>query len=365
MNSGYVVTAERLARAVAEVVAAAGSAAGEAKRVADNLVEANLAGHDSHGVGMIPRYVDAIGEGGLAVNRHATVVADLGAMLVVEGHRGYGQVIGHEAMQMAIDRARAHGTCVMALRNSHHLGRIGQWAEQAVSVGLVSIHFVNVLSRPIVAPWAGGDARHGTNPFCVGVPRGNGEHILLDFATSRIAQGKARVAHNRRTPVAMGNVLDDAGNATTDPRYAVIEPFGALLPFGEHKGSGLALVCELLGGALTGGLTWHQPRDTRRNVVNGMLTILIDPTRLGTAANLARETEAFVDWVKSSPPVGGAERVRVAGDPERESRARRLAEGLPIDTNTWEEIVAAGAKVGIPRARLTELARPLAAPKAV
>jgi len=365
MDSGYVVMAEPLGRAVAEVVSAAGSAPDEAARVAGNLVEANLTGHDSHGVGMIPRYVDAIGEGGLAANRHATVVADLGTLLVVEGHRGYGQVIGYEAMQIAIERARAQGACVMALRNSHHLGRIGHWAEQAVCAGLVSIHFVNVLSRPIVAPWAGGDARHGTNPFCVGIPRRNGEHILLDFATSRIAQGKARVAHNRRLPVATGNLLDDAGNATTDPRYAVIEPFGALLPFGEHKGSGLALACELLGGALTGGLTWHRPRDARRNVVNGMLTILIDPQRLGTAENLATETEAFVAWVKSSPPVGGADRVRVAGDPEREIRARRLAEGLPIDANTWGEIVAAGAKVGVTRARLVELARPVAAPQAV
>ena len=296
---------------------------------------------------MIPRYVAAIREGGLAVNQHPTVVRDLGALLVVEGNRGYGQVIGFEAMQLAIVRARAHGSCVMGLRNAHHLGRIGHWAEQAVAAGLVSIHFVNVLSRPLVAPFGGSDARHGTNPFCVGVPRTGGEPVVLDFATSRIAQGKARVAHNRRVPVAPGNVLDDAGRPTTDPRFAVVDPFGALLPFGEHKGSGLALVCELLGGALTGGLTWRQPLDNRKNVVNGMLSILIDPAKMGTADNLAAETEAYIAWHKQSPAAEGVDRVRVAGDPERESRARRRVEGVPVDANTWREILAAAAAFGM------------------
>ncbi len=147
-----------LTRAIEAIVAAGGSAPREAKLVAENLVMANLLGHDSHGVGMIPRYIDALLEGGLAANQHPKATLDAGALLALDGCLGYGQVIGQEAMVMAIERAKKHGSCVMTLGRSHHLGRIGQWGEQAVAAGLISIHFVNVISRAIVAPHGGADA---------------------------------------------------------------------------------------------------------------------------------------------------------------------------------------------------------------
>src|SRR3954468_20342645 len=150
---------ENLVRAIESIVAAGGSEAREARMVAENLVTANLMGHDSHGVGMIPRYIDSLLEGGLKVNQHPKVNLDAGALLALDGCQGYGQVIGHEAMAMAIERAKKLGSCVMTLGRSHHLGRIGQWGEQAVAEGLVSIHFVNVISPAIVAPYGGGDAR--------------------------------------------------------------------------------------------------------------------------------------------------------------------------------------------------------------
>jgi uncharacterized oxidoreductase len=127
----------------------------------------------------------------------------------------------------------------------------------------------------------------------------------------------------------------------------VVEPIGALLPFGEHKGAGLALICELLGGALAGGATARAVTDGRRRVLNSMFSILVDPERLGTAANLAREMEEFVAYSTASPPQAGVDRVRTPGEPEREMRARRLADGIPVDSVTWAEIVAAGAKVGL------------------
>jgi uncharacterized oxidoreductase len=141
----------------------------------------------------------------------------------------------------------------------------------------VSIHFVNVLSRPIVAPFGGRDARIGTNPFCVGIPRLGRDPIVLDFATSKIAQGKTRVAYNKGIAVEPGTLIDDRGEPTTNPRYTVVEPIGALLPFGEHKGAGLALICELLGGALAGGETARAVSDGRRRVLNSMFSILVDP----------------------------------------------------------------------------------------
>ncbi|HEY8050260.1 MAG TPA: Ldh family oxidoreductase, partial [Ramlibacter sp.] len=180
----------------AAVLRAGGSSEDEARRVAENLVLANLSGHDSHGVGMLPRYIESILEGGLQPNAHAKVNVDLNSLLAIDGQRGYGQVVGEEAMVLAMQRARQTGSCVMTLGHAHHLGRIGHFAEMAIAQDLVSIHFVNVMSRPTVAPFGGADGRFGTNPCCIGIPLRGREPFVLDFATSRVAQGKMRVAHN-------------------------------------------------------------------------------------------------------------------------------------------------------------------------
>jgi uncharacterized oxidoreductase len=357
MANPHVFKAAPLARAIESIVAAGGSDAREAKLVAENLVTANLTGHDSHGIGMIPRYVDSLQEGGLQPNRHPVVKFDGGALVALDGQAGYGQVIGLEATDMAIARARQHGVCVMALANAHHLCRIGQWAEQAVAQGFVSISFVNVISRSIVAPFGGSDARFGTNPCTIGIPLAGQPPFILDMATSGVAQGKVRVAHNKGEKLPPGLLLDDKGNPTVDPKFGVIEPFGALTTFGLHKGYGLAVVCELLGGALTGGGTWHTEDRTKKRVLNGMLSILIDPDRLGTAAAFEREAREFIAWVKQSPPAPGTDRVRIAGEPERETRARREREGIAVDANTWLEIHAAGAKVGVGAETIDRLAR--------
>jgi len=347
---------ESLSRGIEAIVAAGGSDAREAKIVAENLVTANLTGHDSHGVGMIPRYVDSLLEGGLKVNQHPKMLFDGGAMVSLDGHQGYGQVICLEAMEIGIARAKQHGLCVMGLGRSHHLCRIGQWAEQAVAAGLVSLHFTNVISRSIVAPYGGADARFGTNPVTIGIPIPNEPPFILDMATSAVAQGKIRVAHNKREQVSQDWLIDDQGFPTTDPRYGVIEPFGALRTFGLHKGYGLAVVCELLGGALTGGGTWHSDDRSKKRVWNGMLTILIDPRRLGTSDAFAAETTAFLASLRKSPVAPGFDKVRIAGEPEREMRAKREREGIPVDDNTWAEILAAGAKLKIAGDTLDKLA---------
>jgi len=356
MPRSHVFQAAPLARAIEALVAAGGSEPREAQLVAENLVTANLTGHDSHGIGMIPRYVESLQEGGLRSNRHPVIKFDGGALVALDGQAGYGQVIGLEATAIAIERAKAHGVCVMALANSHHLCRIGQWAEQAVAQGLVSISFVNVISRSIVAPFGGSDARFGTNPCTVGVPLAGQPPFILDMATSGVAQGKVRVAHNKGEQLPPGLLLDDMGNPTLEARFGVLEPFGALTTFGLHKGYGLAVVCELLGGALSGGGTWHTADRSKKRVLNGMLTILIDPRKLGTAAVFEREARAFVEWVKQSPPAPGVDRVRIAGDPERETRARRETEGIAVDATTWQDIRAAGTKVGVDAKRLDNLA---------
>ncbi|HYP82090.1 malate/lactate/ureidoglycolate dehydrogenase [Variovorax sp.] len=343
--------AARLREQVAAILQGAGSAAEEARTVADNLVLANLSGHDSHGIGMVPRYVDAVAEGGLQPNTAMRVQLDAGTLLALDGRRGYGQVVGMQAMELAIARARELGSCIMTLAHAHHLGRIGHFAEAATAQGLVSIHFVNVLSRPVVAPWGGGDGRFGTNPCCIGVPLAGQPPFLLDFATSRVAQGKMRVAHNKGERVPPGHLIDEHGRPTDDPGVVVVPQsnglFGALMTFGEHKGYGMAVACELLGGALSGGGTWHRPADQARSVYNGMLTVLIDPARLGTQDAFEAEARAFVDWLRQGPPGAGFEGVQVAGDPERRARAARERDGIVVDDATWAELVAAGAKVGV------------------
>jgi len=216
MPNLHVFQAAPLARAIEAIVAAGGSEPREAQLVAENLVTANLTGHDSHGIGMIPRYVESLQEGGLQPNRHPQVKFDGGALVALDGQAGYGQVIGLEATAIAIERAKAHGVCVMALANSHHLCRIGQWAEQAVAEGLVSLSFVNVISRSIVAPFGGSDARFGTNPCTIGVPLAGQPPFILDMATSGVAQGKVRVAHNKGEKLPPGLLLDAHGKPTLD-----------------------------------------------------------------------------------------------------------------------------------------------------
>jgi len=344
--------ADDLRSHVAAVLRAAGSSQKEATTVAENLVEANLRGHDSHGVGMLPRYVEAVLEGGLKPNSNVHIRMDTGTLLNLDGQRGYGQVIGEQAMRLGIDRAQQHGSCIMTLGNAHHLGRIGHFAEMAVAKGLVSLHFVNVLSRPVVAPFGGADGRYGTNPCCIGIPLAGRPPFLLDFATSRVAQGKMRVAHNEGRQIAPDTLIDEHGRPTTNPGVVVVPQsnglFGALLAFGEHKGYGLAVACELLGGALTGGGTWHKPTDPNvRTILNGMLTILIDPTKLATQVSFEEEALAFVDWLKAGPVSDDFDAVQVAGEPERATRAQREIEGIHIDDQTWREIVAAGHKVNV------------------
>jgi uncharacterized oxidoreductase len=335
----------------ARILETAGSTPAEAAQVAANLVLANLSGHDSHGVGMLPRYVDAVAEGGLVPNASVKINTDIGTLLALDGQHGYGQIVGVQAMELGIERATRHGSCIFTLSNAHHLGRIGHFAEMATAEGLVSMHFVNVLSRPVVAPWGGGDGRFGTNPCCIGIPLAGAEPFLLDFATSRVAQGKMRVAHNKGEQVPDGYLIDERGAPTNDPGVVVVPQanglFGALMTFGEHKGYGMAMACELLGGALTGGGTWHRPADTARTVLNGMLTILIDPAKLGTQASFAQEATAFVEWLRQSPPGAGFGQVQIAGEPERAARVARERDGIWLDDATWGEIVAAGTKVGV------------------
>lgn len=343
-----IVRAERLEAVVRAIFDALGSSAREGGLTARHVVEANLRGHDSHGIGMIPTYVRNALQGDMVLNATLGVALDSGAVVICEGGRGVGQVMAHDCMELGIARAREHGGCIVGLRNSHHIGRIGHWAEQCVAAGLASLHFVNVVSEPAVAPFGGTRPRLGTNPFAAGIPRPGGEPVIVDFATSRWAVGKVRVAYNKGVPVPPGILLDADGTPTTDPAALFRSPPGAVVTFGEHKGFGLQLVCELFGAALTGGTVQSGPRSSDA-VLNSMFAVIVSPERLGTADPFAQSLEAVARWVQLETAEGGPD-VRLPGDPERESRARRLAEGIPVDPTTWEQILAAADSAGLSRA---------------
>jgi len=347
-------------RWVDELFRAAGSSGHEAALAADHLVGANLAGHDSHGVGMVPIYVRSLQAGELQLNRSIAIVSDTGSMLVVDGQRGLGQSIAHQTMALAIERARTHGVAIAGLRMSHHIGRVGHWAEQAIAAGMASIHFTNVVSRPLVSPHGGAQGRFGTNPLTVGLPRRDAPPILLDFATSAIAAGKVRVAWTSGGRVPEGVLLDPEGNPTTDPTVMYQEPLGALLTAAGHKGYALAMVCDLLGAALFGGHT-PQPRHLRKPAIyNNMLVIVFDPARFGALEHYERETAEFIDYVRAARLAPGADAIRTPGEMERRFRVER-AERFPLDAGTIAQLDEAAAAVSAMSGRTLVPASTLAA----
>jgi uncharacterized oxidoreductase len=343
------IDAAELTAKTRRVFAAAGSAESEAELIADHLVEANLKGHDSHGVGMIPSYLRNLDGGKVKPNEPGRIVNDSGSMLVYDGERGYGQIVARAATELAIERAKANGVAVVALRNAHHIGRVGTYGELCAAAGLVSLHFVNITDqRPAVAPWRGSDGRFGTNPLCIALPGPAPERpIIADMATSRIAMGKVRVARNKGEEIAPGTLLDSDGKPTTDPHVMYRRPRGALMTFGEHKGYALAFICEMLAGAVTGSGTMRPERQDAESVTNGMLMIVIDPARLVDRAWLLDEIAAMSGYITDSPPGRPGEPVLIPGDPERANRARRLKDGVPIDEETWREIAVAARGLNV------------------
>jgi uncharacterized oxidoreductase len=344
-------TADRLRAIGGAVIRAGGSSAEEARLVADHLVEANLAGHDSHGIGMIPAYVRHVLAKLVIPNTRVKTVKDDGPTLMFDGQRGYGRAVAGEAVAAAIARCRETGVVALTLANAHHIGRVGAYGELASAAGLVSLHFVNVTDhRALVAPFRGTDARFVTNPVCIGFPGTERQPpILLDMATSAIAMGKVRVAKNEGKPVDAGVLIDETGRPTRDPNVMYREPQGALLPFGGHKGYALAVVTELLAGALSGGPTIQPGNPRMGGTINHMFSVLVDPARLAGVDWLRREIDGFVEYVKASPPADGAAPVLVPGDPERLARERRQRDGIDVDDITWGEVLAAGEQLGLAR----------------
>jgi uncharacterized oxidoreductase len=336
------VAADRLVRLVAAIMSAGGSAADEAKTIARRLVDSNLVGHDSHGVIRVGKYLDWARDGWLKPNATPTVVTEADAFAIVDGNRGYGQVIGEFAARLGIEKAARSGIAMIGLRNCGHLGRVGDWAEMAAAAGQVSLHFLNTSGAQRVAPFGGRDRRLSTNPIAIGVPVAGGEPVILDVTTSTVAEGKLMVAMNRGEHVPEGWIIDRDGHPTTDPKD--FYDGGALLTVGAHKGSGLSIVTDLLAGAISTGRSSDPDDPVLRN---NMLSIYIAPSVYDPDGGVLREARRFIDWVKASPPADPDQPVLAPGEVERRTRAARLASGIALDDKSWADLIAAAQSVGI------------------
>lgn len=349
------IAADTLQSFTSDLFVAAGADGNDANQTAEHLVLANLKGHDSHGVVMVPTYVGNIKRGFLDPTAHIDIVKDLGGVLLIDGCNGFGQVVGREATTIGIERAIENGIACVGLRNAHHLGRIGAYGEMCAEANMVSIHFVNVVGHePVVAPYAGAERRLQTNPFCAVAPRKDAPPIVLDMATSFIAFGKVKVAFNAGEKIRDGALVDHEGLPTNDPNVMFSEPGGAVQPFGLYKGYGLALMCELFGGALVGEWTMQPENERVGTVINNMLMLILNPDAFGGPERFQHEIDAMVDYLHDTQPAQGADRVRIPGEPEQETMAERSVEGIPLDDRTWSELVDAAKSVGInPNIRLT------------
>lgn len=331
---------------ITDLFRAAGSHDDEATQIADHLVGANLAGHDSHGVGMVPAYMLHLKDGHVRPNQRPQRVGGTGPFAVFDAGQGYGQPAVNAVMAQAAEIAREHGVAVVTIRNAQHVGRVGAYAEQLQQRGLMSIHFVNaVYHAPTVAPFLGSDARLMTNPVCVAVP--GAKPLLLDFATSTIAFGKVRVAYNKGETVAPGRLIDHRGQPTQQPGVMFEEPKGAQTAFGEHKGWALAFMAEVLGGAMAGGPRSGEAPGLQRGLVNGLFSIVIDPGRLIDGGFFDAAVAQLTDYVKASPAADPRQPVRVPGEPEDAARAQRGREGIPIDDTTWGQISDCARALGL------------------
>src|SRR4029453_16753834 len=212
------VAADALTRYVAAIMEGGGSRADEAWTIARRLVDSNLVGHDSHGVLRVPKYLEWVRDGWLGPNPLPTVVFDSDALAIVDGNRGFGQVIGEQATRIGIAKASKTGIAMIGLRNCGHLGRLGDWADMAAEAGQVSLHFLNTSGAQRVAPFGGSDRRLSTNPMAVGVPRAGADPVILDITTSTVAEGKLMVALNMGEQVPPGWIVDRDGKPTTDPK---------------------------------------------------------------------------------------------------------------------------------------------------
>ena len=329
-----------------QIFSAVGSNDAEANVVARRLVNANLSGHDSHGVIRIPTYIKWIQEDKTQLNQTIGIETDNGSMVVVDGKIGLGQSIGEQAMNLGIERAKEYGVAVIALKDSAHLGRIGDWPEMCAEAGMVSVHFVNTSGMGnLVAPYGAIERRLSANPFAAGVPTNDEFPLILDMSACTIAEGKIRVALHAGKQVPEGCIIDSEGKPTTDPKTFYGPPAGSILPIAGHKGYALSMIIEMMAGALTGGSCTNPERADV--LTNGMLSIIMDRSKLQSEDYFYNEVNRYCDYVRSAKLFDTNNKILMPGEIEFNTRAKRRAEGIELSQTTVDMIQETCESLGV------------------
>ncbi len=319
----------------------------DARLTAKLLARADLRGYSTHGVGILPEYVRRSRAGTIRLEGRPTVAHQGRSTAQIDGQLYLGQVIGTQAMGLAIEKAREHGMGAVGARNAAHFGRLADYVEQAANAGMIGMAFVSVGGASI-ASLGSMEPTGNSNPIAFGIPGASGEHVIFDFTTAAMSMREIARRGARGEPIPPGIMLDHQGNPTTDFAAFSGPPRGVVVPFGGHKGSGLHLVSELLAGVLTGhgtALSW-MPKGGP--AINGGFFVAIDVAEFMPRDQFEREVGELADFLRSRKPASGLDAVRLPGDGTRAREAERLTAGIPLDDATVTALNALAEDLGVP-----------------
>ena len=334
--TGSRIAADRLAVFAASVYAALGVPERDARLVADTLVQADLWGHQSHGVMRLSWYAARIRSGVMKAVTVPEFVVDAGAIGVVDGHDGIGQVLTAYAARDAIRRAKTHGVGAVGVRNSNHFGTAMYYTQLAPRDGCVA--FLSTNASPAMAPWGGRRKTVGTNPWSIAAPAGRYAPMMLDIANTGVARGKIYLAKQKGMPIPLGWAMTTAGEPTTDPSQAID---GIILPMAQHKGYAIAMMMDVLSGVLTGsafGVEVHGPYQSAKRSGCGHLMIALDIVAFQPLAEFNARMEKLIEQVKSVPLAKGHDEVFYPGELEARSEQHNRRDGLDLPEDTRDDL---------------------------
>jgi LDH2 family malate/lactate/ureidoglycolate dehydrogenase len=341
------IAAPELTRFVEAILMAGGAPPHKASIAAASLVGSNLRGVDSHGVLLVPRYIDKLRSGEIDANADGRVLSESGSCMLFDGQNGIGQWISEQCCAHAIRMAQGNGLGMVVARDSNHFGAAAWWARKISSgagpcPAMIGIVFCN--ASPLVPPWQGKQGRIGTNPICMAVPG----PWLLDMATTTVAANRIfKAVINGQEEIPAGWALDSDGVPTTSSSAAAK---GLLMPLGGYKGSGLGMMVEILCAVLGGSAMADEVGGIRvagRPSRTSQTFLAIDIARFMPVEEFTARMEKLVGIMKSTPAAQGYSEVLVAGDPEWRTEAERLRNGIPVDAGNWKELCETAAQLGV------------------